>query len=127
MKKKASRALMVLTATIMVVTVLAPFAYAASQTVYIHQGSGPVQSAAITANNGAKYDGSNYVTSGHRLYIDLQRSAGSGWVNDKTALMPIGSNANGYSTVQGALLWRVQLNPQYWFTDCDGEGTVSNR
>lgn len=127
MKKTASRALMVLTATLMVVAVLVPFAYAASKTVYISQGDGPVQSAQITADNGAKYAGSNYVTSGHSLYIDLQRSSGSGWVNDKTALMPIGGNADGISTYAGALLWRVQLNPQYWFTDCDGKGTVSNR
>ncbi len=127
MKKKASRALMALTATLLVVAVLVSVAYAASQTVYIHIGDGPVQSAAITGNNGANYSGKNYATSGHSLYIDLQRSSGTGWVNEKTALMPIGSTASGYSSLTGALLWRVQLNPQYWFTDCNGEGTVSNR
>jgi hypothetical protein len=126
MKKKASRALMVLTTTIMVVTVLAPFAYAASQTVYIHKGDGPVRSASITSNDGAHYSGSNYSTSGHSLWIDLQRSSGSGWVNEKTSLMAINSKANGESSLGGALLWRVQLNPQYWYTDCKGDGTVSN-
>ena len=112
---------------IMLISVLATSAYAASQTVYISQPSGPVQSSAISANNGANYAGSNYSTSGHKLYVDLQSSTGSGWSTIKSSLMAIGSNASGYSDLSGERLWRVQLNPQYAYTDCDGKGTVSNR
>jgi hypothetical protein len=101
--------------------------FAASQTVYIYQGNGPVQSASIATENGANYQGWNYATSGHSLYIDLQSSTGSGWSNIKTSLMAINSSASGTSTLTGARLWRVQLNPQYYFTDCDGKGTVSSR
>ncbi len=112
---------------IMMVFVLATIIYAASQTVHITVGQGPVQSAAITANNGARYDGWNYPNSRARLWIDLQSSDGTRWVNRETALMSIGSTASGVSTLSGALLWRVQLNPQWAATDCIGRGTVSNR
>ncbi|UNC91051.1 hypothetical protein [Candidatus Contubernalis alkaliaceticus] len=111
----------------MLTFVLVNSIYAANATVNIKKGQGPVQSASITANNGAKYSGRNYSSSEHSLYIDLQASSGSGWANVKTSLMAIGSSASGLSTMSGALLWRVQLNPQYLFTDCNGEGTVSNR
>ncbi|GAB6275452.1 MAG: hypothetical protein STSR0004_23220 [Peptococcaceae bacterium] len=126
-KRMSKKMLISLMVAIMLIGVLATSVYAASQTVYIHQGDGPVQSAAITANNGANYSGKNYATSGHKLYITLQCSNGGGWSDEGVSLMNIGSSTNGYSTRSGALLWRVQLNPQYAYTDCDGEGTVSNR
>ncbi|KFD41716.1 hypothetical protein DK28_0206060 [Peptococcaceae bacterium SCADC1_2_3] len=126
-KKMSKKMLISLMVAIMLIGVLATSVYAASQTVYIHQGDGPVQSAAISANNGANYYGWNYDTSGHKLYVDLQTSTGGGWSTDKSSLMDIGSSASGYSTLSGTRLWRVQLNPQWAYTDCDGKGTVSNR
>lgn len=123
MSKKMLMSLMV---AIMLISVLATCAYAASETVYISKGQGPVQSAAISANNGANYAGQNYVTSGHKLYITLQSSDGSEWTDERVSLMDIGSSASGNKEKSGTLLWRVQLNPQYAYTDCDGEGTVSN-
>ena len=128
MTKIVSRkTLLIFMVTIMLFFVMVTSVYAASRTVQIYNGDGPVRSAAIAATNGAKYNGYNYKSSGHRLYIDLQWSNGSGWVNQATKLMDKGQPANGSSTRSGTLLWRVQLNPQYAFSDCRGYGTVSNR
>ena len=127
MAKRLSKKMLVSLMVIMLISVLATSVYAASATVYIHQGQGPVQSSAISANNGAKDVGKNYATSGHKLYLDLQWSSGSGWNTVKTDLMDVGGSASNYSDLSGTKLWRVQLNPQWWYTDCDGEGTVSNR
>lgn len=126
-KMTSGKTLSSLVVAIMLVFVLAIGANAASHTVYIDKGDGPVQSGQITANNGANYNGYNSSQSGHRLYITLQSSSGSGWTDQKVSLMDIGQSASGYSNLSGDLLWRVQLNPQYYFTDCIGSGTVSNR
>ena len=124
MSKKMLISLMV---AIMLTGVLATSVYAAYEYVYINKGEGPKLSAAITANNGARYDGWNYVTSGHKLYITLQSSDGYGWIDERVSLMDINSGATGDSDLSGTRLWRVQLNPQWAYTDCDGKGTVSNR
>ncbi|HHW40604.1 MAG TPA: hypothetical protein GXX19_05555 [Syntrophomonadaceae bacterium] len=127
MDKRLSRKMLISLMMIMLISVLATSAYAASQTVYINKGDGPVQSASISATNGANYNGWNYSDSEHKLYITLQWSTGSGWVDERVSLMDIGSSASGYSTLSGTRLWRVQLNPQYAYSDCHGKGTVSNR
>jgi len=126
-KRMSEKMLSSLAVAIMLIFVLVTSINAASHTVYIDEGDGPVQSGSITATNGANYDGHNSSGSGHRLYITLQSSSGSGWTDQKVALMDIGQSASGYSAVSGDLLWRVQLNPQYAYTDCIGWGTISNR
>lgn len=126
-KMTSGKTLSSLVVAIMLIFVLTISANAASHTVYIDKGDGPVQSGQITANNGANYNGYNSSQSGHKLYITLQSSSGSGWTDQKVSLMDIGQSASGYSSLSGDLLWRVQLNPQYYFTDCIGWGTVSNR
>ncbi len=112
--------------TFIFVIALTVTVFAASATVYISTGQTSVRSSAITSNYGASYDGYNYSSSGHPLYIDLQYSDGTGWQTERTSLMAIGSGAYGSSSRSGALLWRVQLNCMYWYSDCIGRGTVSN-
>lgn len=109
---------------IMLISVLVTSAYAASQTVYIYDGSGPVHSAYITSYTGAQTDGWNYTTSGHSLYCDLQAWNGSSWPTIKSSFMAIGGYAHNYSTA-GYQYWRVQLNPELYYTDCNGKGIVS--
>lgn len=60
-----------LVVAIMLIFVLTISANAASHTVYIDKGDGPVQSGQITADNGANYNGYNSTQSGHKLYITL--------------------------------------------------------
>lgn len=126
-KRISKKMLMSLMVAIMLIGILATSVFAASQTVYIEQGDGPVQSAAITASNGAKYSGWNFDTSRHRLYITLQSSSGSGWTDRRVSLMDIDSGATGDAwEPTGSNLWRVQLNPEWSYTDCDGWGQVAN-
>ena len=103
--------------------VMASSIYAASATVYIHIGDGPVQSAAILSS-GASYTGGNEATSGHRLHLTLQYYSGSGWVDDKVSTMAIGAGIMGQSTDTRYGSWRVQLNPDLWYTDCNGWADV---
>lgn len=100
---------------------------AASSTVYISQGQGPQNSTAIPSFNGANFRGRNYNTSGSKLWVSLERWNGFWFQTEEQALMNIGSSASGFSTIQGNTAWRVKLNPELWFTNCDGEGTVSSR
>jgi predicted PurR-regulated permease PerM len=126
-KKMSKKRLISLVVVIALVCLLTASVYAASATVFISQGQGVVHSASISATNGAKYSGWNQNTSGHSLYITLQSSSGSGWTDRKVSLMAIGSGATGNAwEPTGTHLWRVQLNPQWAFTDCDGWGRVEN-
>ena len=112
---------------IMTVGVLAISASAYSATVYISQGQGPQYSGSIPSFNGANYSGSNYASSGHRLWVSLERHNGYLYETQERDLMNIGSSTSGFSTTQGNAAWRVKLNPELWYTDCDGIGTVSTR
>ncbi|MHB1418011.1 MAG: hypothetical protein ACYCX4_00250 [Bacillota bacterium] len=125
-KKMSKKMLVTLMVALMIIGILATTAFAATQYVYINKGDGPVQSASISSTNGAYYNAQNYWSSGHSLYATLQYSNGSGWNDEYVQLMEPNTGANGASWRSGSLLWRLQLNPYLFYTDCDGYGYVSN-
>lgn len=102
---------------------------AASQSVYIKQGNGPQASLLIyDATSGARYRGSNYFTSGHKLYVSLQERGTNGVfiVMSQRLLAPDSSTGwiNYNNSYTGT--FRVELNPELWYTDCDGYGAVES-
>ncbi|MCK9312773.1 MAG: hypothetical protein M0P20_01790 [Methanocorpusculum sp.] len=117
--------LTVLTATMLLMFVLATVACAASQTVDIDSRYAK-HSGAISSLNGAKCNGYNYQSSEDRLFMVLEYSDGGGWANEAVTAMQKGGYGSLSSSRSGNLLWRVTLNPDE-FAHCKGYATVENR
>jgi len=121
MSKKMFTSLMV---AIMLISVLATCAYAASETVYI-SGRLAVHSDSISSSNGANCNGYNSTDSQDRLFMTLEYSDGGGWANEAVTAMQKGCYGSLSSSRSGTLLWRVTLNPDD-LAYCIGWGTVIN-
>jgi|GEM_PF-2367924 hypothetical protein len=100
-------------------------AYAASVSVSINKGSGPVFSDTLAANKGVSYRGNNSFQSGSVLYISIEERTGAFWRTDTVQPMGIGQSASGNSQLRIPALWRVKLNPALANTDCIGHGQAS--
>ncbi|CFY10881.1 Uncharacterized [Syntrophomonas zehnderi OL-4] len=100
-------------------------AYAASTSVSISNGSGPVLSSVIATNYGVSYYGSNSNRSGHILHISIEEKTGAYWRTDTSNPMGIGQTASGSSKLKVPAQWRVKLNPDNYHTDCSGYGQIS--
>jgi len=125
MSKRTSRKMLISLMVIMLIGVLATSANAGTAYVYINKGQGPQLSNAISLPAGAEYEGWNYSDSGHKLYLGLQvYSRDIGWGTMRTALMEIDGYAYGTYPMPHANDFRVQLNPQWAYTDCHGKGLV---
>ncbi|MEW6182461.1 MAG: hypothetical protein AB1500_04690 [Bacillota bacterium] len=126
MSKRTSRLLLASLTLIMLISVLVTSAYAGEAWVYISQGEGPQLSASISGTD-VGYEGWNYDTSGHRFWISLQGCCAYGnWWTLEDYLINIDDYYYSTYSIQETSGYRVQLNPELWFTDCDGKGVVRN-